>query len=117
MISDTEFTTKTVHDDIEVKLAHTADDGLTGFLIGLYGKRRVLFGEFAQGYSQLVQILLGLRLYGKTDNRIRKVMDSRTIGACSAQIVSPGTEILETYSRTYIAGSTKSMAFCLFECI
>ena len=50
---DTELAFETVHDNLQVKLTHTADDGLAGLMVGTYRKGRVLLGELAEGNAQL----------------------------------------------------------------
>ena len=53
---DAEFTAETVHDDVQVKFAHTTDDGLAGLVVGPYGERRVFLSEFAESDAEFVQI-------------------------------------------------------------
>ena len=66
---DAELAAQTVDDDLQVQLAHAADHGLAAVLVGLDGERRVFFGQFAQSDTELVEILLSLRLDGQTDHR------------------------------------------------
>ena len=47
-----------VHDDVQVQLAHTADNGLAGFLVQTHGKGRVFFGQLLDGDTHL--FLVGL---------------------------------------------------------
>ena len=69
---DAELAAETVHDDVEVEFAHSADDGLAGLFVRLHGEGRVLLGELAECDSEFVEVLLGLRLDGETDDRIRE---------------------------------------------
>ena len=66
----TELAAQTVDDDVEVKLTHTADDRLTRLLVGTYREGRILLCQLGQSDAQLVEILLGLGLYGQTDHRL-----------------------------------------------
>ena len=70
---DAELPAETVDDDVQMELAHTADDGLSCLVVGLDRKGRVLFGEFAEGDAEFVKILLGLWLDGDTDDGIREI--------------------------------------------
>ena len=69
---DAELTTETVDDDVQVELAHTADDGLAGLLVGLDGEGRVFLSQLAEGDAEFVEIALGLGLHGDTDHGIRE---------------------------------------------
>ena len=42
-----EFPPEPVHQDLQVKLPHPADDGLAGFVVGMDPEGRVLIGEFS----------------------------------------------------------------------
>ena len=65
-----EFAAETVHDDIQMKLTHTADDRLASLGIGFDGEGRVFFGQLTEGDSQLVEVSLGLGLDRQTDHGI-----------------------------------------------
>ena len=67
-----ELTTQTVDDDIQVKLTHTANNGLTCLLVCLYAESRILLGQLSQAHTQLIHVFLSLRLYCDTDNRFRE---------------------------------------------
>ena len=62
-----------VNQNVEVQLAHTADNGLAGLLIEVNGEGRVLFGELLDSGTQFLLVSLGLRLNRNLDNRIREV--------------------------------------------
>ena len=53
-----------------MKLTHTTDNRLPGFFIRFYTECRIFFCQFSQTYTQLIKILLCLRLNGYTDNGI-----------------------------------------------
>ena len=54
--------------DVEVELAHSAKDGLTGFLVGGDAEGRVLGGELRERDAELLLVGLGLRLDGDLDD-------------------------------------------------
>ena len=68
-----ELTTQTVDDDVEVKLTHTGDNRLSALLVGLDCEGGVLLCQLGQAIGQFVEVLLGLGLYGDTDNGIGEV--------------------------------------------
>ena len=101
---DTELTTETIHDDVKVKLTHSADDCLAGLVIRPYGERRILLSELAEGDAKLVQVALGLRLDSDTDNRIREFHRfEHNLMILVADGVSC-TEILESDSGADVSG-------------
>ena len=61
-----------VNQDVEMELAHTADNGLAGFLIQVNGEGRVLFSQTLNSGTQLLLVSLGLWLNSNGDNRIRE---------------------------------------------
>ena len=70
---DLKLTLHAVHQDVEVQLTHTADDGLAGLFVQLHGEGRVLFSELLNSGTQLLLVGLGLRLNGHLNHRIREV--------------------------------------------
>ena len=68
-----EFTQKSVNDYFEVQLAHSGDNGLTGFLIGVALEGRVFLGKLGEGKSHLLLTGLGLGLNSHADNRLGEV--------------------------------------------
>ena len=65
-----EFTAQTVHDDVEMELAHTADNGLAGLVVGLDGESRILLRQLGERNPELVEVLLRFGLLGDTDDGI-----------------------------------------------
>ena len=65
-----ELAEESVDDDVEVKFAHTCDNGLTCFLIGIGLEGRVFFGELDERHGHLFLTGLGLRLDGELDNGV-----------------------------------------------
>ena len=99
-----EFTTQTVHDDIQVQLTHTTDNGLTGLVVGFDGKGRVFLGEFGQGDTEFVKVFLRLGLDGETNHRIgelHRLQGQRSI--LHADGVTR-TQILESDGGADVAG-------------
>jgi hypothetical protein len=78
-----------VDQHLEVQLAHAGDDGLAGLVVQGDLERRVLLGELLdrQGELLLVAFVLGSTATWMTGSG--KVIDSRTIGFCGSQSVSP----------------------------
>ena len=63
-----ELTQQTVNDDLQMQLAHTSNDGLTGLFIGVGLEGRILFCQLCQRDAHLLVTSLGLRLDGNADN-------------------------------------------------
>ncbi|CAB4616573.1 unannotated protein [freshwater metagenome] len=64
-----ELATHAVNEDVEVKLAHSGDDGLTGFFIGADLEGGVFFSKALNSRTQLLLVALGLGLDRHVDNR------------------------------------------------
>ena len=98
-----EFTAQAVYDDVKVKLSHSADDGLAGFLVSLHAEGRVFLGKFSKGNSKFVQILLGLWLHGDSDNRFREFhrLQGNLMALCTNCIAC--AQVLEADCRTDVS--------------
>src|SRR5699024_1932104 len=85
-----------VNEDVEVQLAHAADDGLAGLLVQVDGEGGVLFSELLDGDTQLLLVRLGLRLDGNLDNRIREVhrLQDDRVGSITEGVTGGG--VLQT---------------------
>ena len=59
---------QTVDDDLQMELAHTGDDGLTGLFVSVGLEGRVLLGQLHQRNAHLLLTGLGLGLDGDADN-------------------------------------------------
>src|SRR5690606_10242886 len=70
---DLELPLQTVDDDLEMELAHPADDRLPRLLIDVDPEGRILFGELRQAGGELVLVRLRLRLDGDVDHRLREL--------------------------------------------
>ena len=69
---NSEFAEKSVHDDFEVKFAHTCDNGLSGFGIGIGFEGGVFFREFRESKAHLFLSLFGLGFDSDSDNGLRE---------------------------------------------
>src|SRR6187431_520069 len=67
---DAEFALHAVDEDVEVKLAHALDHGLTGVGVLLDAERRVLLRELLDRETQLLLVGLGLGLDRDLDDRL-----------------------------------------------
>ena len=97
-----ELTTETVDNNIEVKLTHTRDNGLTGLFVCLNTEGGVFFSKFLQADTELVEVFLSLRFHCDTDNGVGEFHSfeyDRSI--FSAECITC-TDILEAYSGTDI---------------
>ena len=100
-----ELAAQTVYDDVEVELTHTADNRLTRILVGVNREGRVLLSQLAQGDTELVEVLLGLGLYGQTDHRLGEghlLQHDRCV--LGAERVARA-DLLETYGCADVAGA------------
>ena len=96
------LTLKTVDNDLEVKLTHTANYGLTRFFVRLNAERRIFFGKLSKTNSETIQVLLSLRLYGDTDHGIGEVDSLKSHRSVFVTDCISSTDILETYTGTDI---------------
>ena len=63
-----EFTKETVNDDIQMKLTHTSDNGLSCFLICMCTECRILFCKFCKSFTKFTLSSFCLRLDSELDN-------------------------------------------------
>ena len=98
-----EFALQTVDDDVEVQLAHAADDGLAALLVGADGEGGVLFGKFGKAVAELVEVLLGLGLHGNADDGIGEVHGLERDGCVLIGEGIAGVDVLEAYSSADVA--------------
>ena len=99
-----ELTKQTVNDDLKVKLTHTCDNGLAGFLVGVCLEGRVLFRQLLQRIGKLILTSLGLGLDCELDNGIRELhgLQNNRSGLIAKGIT--GCRNLQTYCCSDIAG-------------
>ncbi len=101
-----ELTQKSVHDDFQVKLAHTRDNGLPRFRVGPGFECGVFLRELREGNSHLFLTCLGLRLDSQIDNRLGELHRLKNYGVILiAQRIARGG-VLGTYYRRNIAAGT-----------
>ncbi len=95
-----------VHDDLEVKLAHAADDGLVRLLVRAHPEGRILFRKALQGRAHALLILLGLGLDGDVDHRLgegHRLEHDRVVRVGTA--CRPVRRVLEAHGRGDVAGA------------
>lgn len=96
---DLELALHAVDQDVEVELAHTADDGLAGLLVELDREGRVLFGELLDRGAELLLVGLGLRLDRDVDDRVREAHGLEHDGRCRITQGVTGGGVLEADHR------------------
>ena len=69
---DLEFAAETRDQNFEVKLTHTGDDGLAGFMVGPNLESRVFVPEFVQGQAKLLLVGFGFGFDGQRDDGFRE---------------------------------------------
>ncbi len=77
-----ELAEQTVYNDVQMKLAHTGDDGLAGLFVRTRAEGRVLLSQFNQRIAHLILAGFGLRLDCDINNRLRELhglQDNRII--------------------------------------
>ena len=99
-----ELAQQTVNDDLQMKLAHTSDNGLAGLFIGVGLEGRVLFCQLSQRNTHLLLTSLGLRLDRNTDNRVRELhrLEDDRVLLITQRIAGGG--VLKADARSDIAG-------------
>lgn len=98
-----ELAEQSVHDDIEVKLAHARDNRLTRFLIGIGLEGGVLFGEFNQRHGHFFLSRLGFRLQRKLNNGLGEYHLLEDDGMLFVAERIARRRIFETYDRADVA--------------
>nr|P35649.1 RecName: Full=Uncharacterized 66.3 kDa protein in hag2 5'region [Eikenella corrodens]CAA78253.1 hypothetical 66.3 KD protein in HAG2 5'region [Eikenella corrodens] len=66
----TELTLHAVHDNFQVQLAHTGNNGLARFFISAHTERRVFFSQTVQSDTHFLLVGLSFRLNGNVDYRL-----------------------------------------------
>ncbi len=72
-----ELSLHAVDDDLEMQLAHPADDRLARFFIRRNTERRIFLREPLKRFAELLLICLRLRLDRYVDNRLREHPSAR----------------------------------------
>ena len=99
-----ELAEQTVHDDLQVELAHAGDDGLTGLFIGVGLEGGVLFRQLHQGDAHLLLASLGLGLDGHADNGLRELHGLQDDGMGLVAEGVTGGGVLQADSGGDVAG-------------
>ena len=68
-----ELTPKPIHDDLKMKLTHTADDRLARLFVGVNSEGRIFIGQLDEPDGEFVLVDPGLRFDGYRDHGLRKV--------------------------------------------
>ena len=98
-----ELTEKSVYDDLEVKLAHSGDDGLSGLLGSPCSESRVFFSQLSQRNTHLFLTCLSLRLDSELDNRLREFHGFEYYGELLVAESVTRSGIFQTDSRGDVA--------------
>src|SRR5205807_7887778 len=71
--SDLKLAEHTIHDNFQVQLTHTTDNGLPGLRVGAQLEGWIFFREFVQSYRHLILVGTGPRLDGNVNDGSREV--------------------------------------------
>ena len=99
-----ELSEETVNDDIQVKLTHTCDNGLTCFFVSPCSEGRILFGKLCKADAHLFLTGLSLRLDSELDNRLGEFHGLEDYRVLRIAECITGSCILKTYASSDIAG-------------
>src|SRR5690606_11204506 len=101
-----ELTLQAVDDNVEMKLAHSSDDGLTRLFISPDPEGRVLRGQAMKRHAHFLLVALGLRLDGDLNDGIRELhpLQNDRLGRIAKRISGGG--FLQSRKRHDIAGKS-----------
>src|SRR5262249_37644216 len=99
------FAAQAVHDDVEVQLAHAADDHLAGLDVFAEAESRVLVGELPQAEVQLLLLGLSLGLDGARDHRLVDVDALEDDGGLRAAHGVAGAGVAQAHGHHDAAGA------------
>ena len=99
-----ELAEQTVHDDLQMQLAHAGDDGLAGLLVGPGLEGGVLLGQLHQGNAHLLLTGLGLGLDGHADHGLGELHGLQNDGMLLIAQGVAGGGVLQTHGGLDIAG-------------
>ena len=102
--------------DLEVQLAHAADDGLGRLLVAVDAEGRVLLGEAVERLGEVGRVLLVLRRDGQRDDGLGHVHRGHRVVDRPSVNVSPD-EHSTPNSATMSPAVVVSMSFISFECM
>ena len=95
---------QTVHDDLQVELAHAGDDGLAGLLVGVGLEGGVLLGQLHEGHAHLFLAGLGLGLDGHPDDGLGELHGLQNDGGLVVAQGVAGGGVLQTHHGGDVAG-------------
>ena len=99
-----ELAQQAIHDDLQMQLTHTGDDGLTRLLVGVGAEGGILLRQLHQGDGHFLLTGLGLGLDSHADDGLRELHGLKNDGmALVAQGVAGGG-VLQTHDGGDIAG-------------
>src|SRR5574344_736922 len=110
---DAKFATQTVQNDIQMKFAHTADDGLSGHFVGFHAESGVFFCQFHQSVVELVGVGLGEGFHSDANHRFGELHRFKDNGVLLIAEGMTRFDFLETYSCSDIAGFNASQRILL----
>ncbi len=99
-----ELAQQTVHDDLQMQLAHTGDDGLTRLLVGVGAEGGVLLGQLGQGDGHFLLAGLGLGLDGHADHGLGELHGLQHDGVLLITEGVAGGGVLQAHHSGDIAG-------------
>ena len=99
-----EFTHESVDYYLKMQLAHSGDDGLSGFLIGIELEGRILLGQLLKSYYHLLLACLGLGLYCNPYNRLGELHRFKNYRMILLAKCVTGGGILKTDNSGDVAG-------------
>src|SRR5699024_2677716 len=67
---DMEFALHPVDEDVQMQFTHTGDDGLTGFIVGVYLECGIFFHETLNSHTEFLLVALGFGFDGHFDDRL-----------------------------------------------
>ena len=99
-----ELAQQAVHDDLQMQLTHTGDDGLTRLLVGVGAEGGILLRQLHQGDGHLLLTGLGLGLDGHADHGLRELHGLQNDGMTLIAQGIAGGGVLQTHDGGDIAG-------------
>ena len=85
-----------INDDLQVKLAHARDNGLTGLLIGMHPEGWVFLSQTLQANRHLLLVGLGLRLDSDRHRWLNEANPLKLDGVSLVAQCTTGSGVLES---------------------
>jgi hypothetical protein len=114
---DLELALHAVDQDVEMKLAHALDDGLTALVVRRHAERRIFAAETIERDAHLLLVGLGLRLDRQLDHGLGEFhpLEDDRCGQRAERVAGRG--VLEARESDDVAGKASWMSSRLFACI